>query len=242
MALFKPGKVILKTATPAIAAFKKMWAGTITGTPVVGATLLALSEKLSTSAGTSGSNPTVGATLSQATSGATGTLKEVVKGQAVNVTALVVDTITGVFDTSHVVTGTNTDLSTFTFTPSAIQSNPTATITKITTDGLGTRFDLSPAAGYFSTNVTITGTNPDTSTFTFKPSARLADVYPMAGNVIAPQMFFDANLQLLVAFKDLDGTHLLSNVQVGNAIWITADGEWEILTENGASSPTFVFL
>lgn len=63
------------------------------------------------STGTVTGTPVVGATLSQATSGATGVVTAVGTGY------LDVGTVTGTFDATHVVTGTNPDTTTFTFTP-----------------------------------------------------------------------------------------------------------------------------
>jgi len=73
---------------------KKLYAGTITGTPVVGATLL------------------------QATSGATGTVAE---GEPGPTPWFILSLSSDNFDTTNVVTGTNPDLSTFTFTPALAQ-------------------------------------------------------------------------------------------------------------------------
>jgi len=62
------------------------------------------------------SNPVqTGATLLQATSGATATVTAFVSGGQNRFT---VTSVTGVFDTTNLVTGTNPDTSTFTFTPS----------------------------------------------------------------------------------------------------------------------------
>lgn len=60
----------------------------------------------------SGSDPVVGATLVQATTGATATVTFLNDNDSLDVTS-----ITGTFNTSDVVTGTNPDTSTFTFTP-----------------------------------------------------------------------------------------------------------------------------
>jgi len=80
------------------------------------ASLISSTEVLNTGVVTG--TPVVGATLLQASSGATALVKHynATKG------TLQIEVTHGSFDTTHLVTGTNIDLSTFTFTPTAITS------------------------------------------------------------------------------------------------------------------------
>ena len=121
----------------------RLMAGTVTGTPVAGATLL------------------------QATSGATGTVASLVTGNAY----FDLSAITGAFDATHTVTGTNPDTTTFTFTPSQVlnatallvgdtitggSSSKTATVNFINVNE-GYLLATSPS-GAFTVNEKITGT------------------------------------------------------------------------------------
>lgn len=84
-----------------------------------------------------GADMTFGATLLQATSGATA----VISGLNLN-GSIDIDTIVGAFDATNVVTGTNADLSTFTFTPTELLINgwaplltPSAVTSVVANDG-----------------------------------------------------------------------------------------------------------
>ena len=69
---------------------------------------------------TTGETPADGATLVQATSGATATVSDIsADGQYLEITD-----VSGTFDTTHVVTGTNPSTNTFTFTPAALVIEP----------------------------------------------------------------------------------------------------------------------
>lgn len=83
----------------------------VLGTPAKG---IYLNMRLRLNAGTITGTPAVGATLAQATSLATATVTAVF-----DATHLDVRNITVGFDTTHLVTGTNIDGTTFTFTPAA---------------------------------------------------------------------------------------------------------------------------
>ncbi len=122
--------------------FRRLFAGTVTGTAQLGAT------------------------LAQATSLATGTVQAIASGQA----SFDLYGITGAFDASHTVTGTNPDTTTFTFTPTAIlngtafqvgetvtggSSSATAVVSAVSTEG---DYLLTGSfTGTFTAGETITG-------------------------------------------------------------------------------------
>jgi hypothetical protein len=106
-------------------------------------------KKLHAEAGVTGAVQT-GATLLQATSGATATVSAYDSGS----NRFTVTSVTGTFDTTNLVTGTNPDTSTFTFTPS---------------ETLLDCWDLTLTPAAFSTIATTTG-----------PLTQTADGLPLA--------------------------------------------------------------
>ncbi len=119
---------------------RRLFAGVVTGTPALGATLL------------------------QATSLATGKIATLVTGNAY----FDLNTITGAFDSSHLVTGTNPDATTFTFTPSAILNGTPFTVGETITGGSSSKtatvvldtgdfLVVSSPSGNFTALETITG-------------------------------------------------------------------------------------
>lgn len=136
-------------------------------------------NKLYSESGITGSVQ-VGATLLQATSGATATVSDYVNGSS----RLTVTGVTGTFDTTNLVTGTNPDTSTFTLTP---------------TDTLLDCWDLTLTPAAFSTIATTTG--PLTQTVDGLPLATglcryvidnnqietlSSDAYPLIGAEFCP--------------------------------------------------------
>ncbi len=250
----------LKSNTPTIAAYKKLWPNTITGTPVVGATLAQPAAGQLTTNQVDGNNPTisngdhlyqttavvtgavigtpvVGATFAQATTGALitaggltntqvkagSTLHQATSNATATVTAIQCQSITGTstivllltsvvgtFDTSHVVTGTNPDTTTYTFTPPNTLFATTALVLSQTSLGGGNyRFVVGQVTGYLTTHA-IVATNPDTTTYALTPSTTVnttATVASFVQNGRSPTVFNLTAVQGAFQLTD-DGVYL----------------------------------
>lgn len=189
--------------------------------------------------------PVVNATLAQATSGATATAT-VIHGSGVD-TRFELGSLVGTFDTSHVVTGTNTDGGTFTFTPPSLMSTATttpaasATISQASSGataavlgysagGPGNRIKVDTIVGTFDATGIALGINADNSTFTFTPVQLVLDVYKTVGATVTFAGTGYSPGQGAVSLSAAIPPADMKAAGIPEANWIAADEEWLVLT------------